>query len=235
MAKFKPLFPEESMRTRQFRKVIIRKTLQIARKHPNWTDEEISALVEAEAVSLCDLCVETSFSEKPELVVGQHFTDDVRDQRQDHVGRFFVHKIQNQFRADKLTNNLIPIFSQSVISLLGHDVHESYSNRLKELISHMTQEGVSYEGIVESEPAELIMREIMDVYIHEMNRTSSFEALLKNKLDAELARYQADHQDKHIDIVSAVNQIYGDFLEAIGVNNGSGKIVSADRGKFQGV
>lgn len=221
MAKFKPLFPKESMRTRQFRSVIIRKTLQVVRKHPDWSDEEIMALVEAEAVSLCDLCVESSFSENPESIVGQHFSSDVRDQRQDYVGRFFVHKMQKQLRADKLTNNLIPIFSQSVVSLLGHDAHEDYSKRLKELIAQMTKEGVTYDKIVESEPVKSIIREIMDVYKYELVKTSSFESLLKNKLDAELVKYQMDHQEKHIDIVEAVNRIYNDFLLAIGASNGN--------------
>ncbi len=211
------------MRTRQFRKVIIRKTLQIARQHPTWTDEEIAALVETEVAILCDLCVESSFSKTPVPGIEKFFLNDARDQRQDYVGRFFVHKMEKKLRSNKLTNNLIPVFSYSVASLLGHDAHEDYSKRLKELIGHMTQKGMRFEEIIESESAKKIIQEIVDVYKYELIKTASFETLLKNKLDAELAKYQMDNQGEHVDIIATVNSIYNDFLAAIGISTPGGK------------
>lgn len=211
------------MRTRQFRKVIIRKTLQIARQHPGWSDEDIAALVEMEVPVLCDLCVESSFSKTPVLSLEKFFLNDGRDQRQDYVGRFFVHKMEKNLRSSKLTSNLIPIFSYSVASLLGHDAHEDYSKRLKELIDHLTKNGMRYEEIIESESAKKITQEIINVYKHELTKTASFETLLKNKLDAELARYQLDNQDDHIDIIETVKKIYNDFLVAMEVPSSRGK------------
>lgn len=219
MARFKTSFPQESMRTRQFRKAIIRKTLQIARQHPTWTDEEIATLVETEVPILCDLCVESSFSKAPVPSIEKFFLNSARDQRQDYVGRFFVHKMEKHLRSNKLTNNLIPVFSYSVASLLGHDAHEDYSKRLKALIDHMTQKGMHFEEIIESESAKNIIQEIVDVYKYELIKTASFETLLKNKLDAELAKYQMDNQGEHIDIIATVNSIYDDFLAAIGISS----------------
>jgi hypothetical protein len=219
MARFKPSFPQESMRTRQFRKVIIRKTLQIARQHPTWTDDEIAALVETEVSVLCDLCVESSVNKAPVQALEKFFLSDVRDQRQDYVGRFFVHKMEKNLRSNKLTNNLIPVFSYSVASLLGHDAHEDYSKRLKEMIDHMTQKGMRFDEVIESESAKMLIQEIIDVYKYELIKTASFETLLKNKLDAELAKYQMDNQDEHVDIIATVNKIYDDFLVAIGITS----------------
>ena len=217
MARIKPLFPQESIRTRQFRKVIIRKTLQIVRQHPTWADDDICALVEAEAISLCDMCVESSFNDGASPGMEHYFLADARDQRQDHVGRFFVYKMERQLRSDHITNNLIPIFSESVASLLGHDTYEEYSKRLKDLIDGMTDKGMTYPEIIKSEPAQRFIQEVVDAYKHELLKTSSFEDLLKNKLDAELARYQTDNLDKSIDIVEAVNSIYRNFLTTIGL------------------
>lgn len=219
MARIKPLFPQESIRTRQFRKVIIRKTLQIVRQHPTWADDDICALVEAEAISLCDMCVESSFNDGVSPGMEHFFVDDSRDQRQDHVGRFFAHKMEKRLRSDHITNNLIPIFSESVASLLGHDTYEDYSKRLKDLIVNMTGKGMTYPGIIESEPAQHFTKEVIDAYRRELLNTGSFEDLLKNKLDAALARYQTDNLDKNIDIVAAVNRIYNDFLTTFGLTS----------------
>jgi hypothetical protein len=223
MARFKPLFPQESMRTRQFRKVIIRKTLQIARQHPTWTDEEIAALVETEVPLLCDLCVESSFNKTPVPSLEKFFLNDDRDQRQDYVGRFFVHRMEKKLRSNNLTNNIITIFYSSVVSLQGHHAHEDYTKRQKELIDHMMLKGLRFDEIIESDSAKNITQEIIDVYRYELVKTASFETLLKNKLDAELARYQLDNQDEHIDIIETVNRIYDEFLETIGVPSSRNK------------
>lgn len=226
MAKHRPLFPEESLRTRQYRKIIVRKTLQIARENPGWTDEEIAALAEKEVAPLCDLCVESSFERDQASLVGKYFLGDCRDERQDHVGRFFLHRLVEPLRANHLTNCLIPVFAQSVASLLGQDAYENYSKRLGKLIARAMENGTTYNEAIESESAQILLQDIIDVYKHEMSKTASFEDLLKNKLDAELVKYLFERHIENVNIEEAINQIYDEFIRLM---NSSSPQKSLDR------
>lgn len=213
MADYRPLFPKETKRTRQFRRVIIRKTLQLVRKYPDLKDEQIMALAEKEAVQICDLCVESSMEEAPSSSVGQYFLNADESQRRDHVGRLFLHKLEGNLRQGSLKECLIPVFCQSVVNLLGQEVYDSFSDRIDKLISYMTKQGVVYNDMLDSKPARILMAEIIEQYKIEKNKTGSFADQLKNKIDTALVEYQREHPNEQFDIEQGVEDAYNDFIK----------------------
>ncbi|MBI4389790.1 MAG: hypothetical protein HY580_06375 [Nitrospinae bacterium] len=214
MAEYKPLFPTELDRTRHYRKVIIRKTIQIARANPDRTDEEIAELAEREVAPLCDLCVESSFDDAKPLVE-RYFLDEDKEERQDHVGRFFIHRMEKRLRANDITKYLIPVFAQSVASLLGQEKYEDYGDRLQRLLNKTIKEGMTYQEALESRHGQSLTQEILKSYKHEIANTPGFKDRLKNKMDAELVKLRSNFNGESLNIVETVNFAYEEFLRLI--------------------
>ena len=219
MADYKPLFAKESVRTRQFRRVIIRKTLKIIRENPDLTDQEIMILAEKEAVKVCDLCVESSFEEKPHEAVGQYFLKEGHSERRDHVGRLFLHPLDGHLRKGNLKECLIPVFCQSVVNLLGQDGYDAFSKRIDQMVKVATNHGIVFREMLDSPPAKALTQEIIDAYRKEMKRTGGFAAQLKNQIDTALVNYQRDNPTEEFDIEQGVESAYNDFIELMGLNN----------------
>ncbi|MBI5427355.1 MAG: hypothetical protein HZA02_03655 [Nitrospinae bacterium] len=215
MAEYKPLFPGELVRTRHYRKVIIRKTIQIARANPDRTDEEIAELAEREVAPLCDLCVESSFDDAKPHLVGRYFLDEDKEERQDHVGRFFIHRMEKQLRANDITKYLIPVFAQSVASLLGQEKYEDFGDRLQRLLNQTVKQGMIYQEALESRRGQGLIHEILKSYKREIANTPGFKDRLKNKMDAELVKLQSNFNGDSLNIVETVNLAYEEFLRLI--------------------
>ncbi len=212
MAEYKPLFQKESQRTRQYRRVIIRKTLQIIRKNPDLKDEEILALAEKEAVKICDLCVESSFEEDPKERIGQYFLQEHEGQRKDHVGRLFLHPLDGHLRKGPLKECLIPVFCRSVVNLLGQEVYDRFAKRVEQIIKVAQKQGIVYQDMLDSPPAQALMKEIIQAYKTEMERTGGFEAQLKNQIDTALVEYQRENPGEEFDIEQGVEEAYRDYI-----------------------
>lgn len=212
MADYKPLFLKESQRTRQYRKVIIRKTLQIIRNNPDLKDEEIIRLAEKEALKVCDLCVESSFEDEPRELIGQYFLNEHEGQRKDHVGRLFLHPLDGHLRRGALKECLIPVFCQSVVNLLGQEMYDAFSKRVEQMINVAQNHGIIYNEMLDSPPAQALMQEILTAYKKEMLNTGGFAAQLKNQIDGALVQYQRDNPGLEFDIEKGVEQAYADFI-----------------------
>ncbi len=217
MADYDPLFSEETTRTLDFRKIIIRKTIQISRRHPNLPMEDLVALVEQETVKACDLCVESSYDDSNPYLPGRYFVRDKREERHDHVGRFFLNQIQKKLRYGGLKPCLTPVFARSVGWLLGQDAYDKFSRRLVKLLEQGYDEGLTYEEVLDAGPAGEIMDEILIHYGREMSRSVGFEYRLKNYLDAALVKYYTGHKEEAIHIERTVQEAYDDFIRLMGL------------------
>ncbi|MCA9484948.1 MAG: hypothetical protein KC553_14550 [Nitrospina sp.] len=218
MPSYKPLFQKESVRTRQYRRVIIRKTLQIIRNNPDLKDEEILALAEQEAVKVCDLCVESSMEEDSRELVDQYFLVEQEAQRKDHVGRLFLHPLDGELRKGYLKQCLIPVFCQSLVNLLGQELYERFSDRASQMIEIAHKHGIVYKDMLESPPAKALIDEILQAYRKEIQRTSGFEAQLKNQIDTALVHYQREHPGEEFNIEDCIAGAYEDFTRLMGLD-----------------
>ncbi len=218
MEEYTPLFAEESQRTKQFRLVIIRKTLQLIKQHPNATEDEILAMSEKEALQICDLCVESSFEEGSRPLIEQYFMTEKEGQRRNHVGRFFLHKLEDQLKGPLYKQCLFPLLAESVKSLLGDEKTEVYTGRIKAFLQEMGHQGMSYNESMDTQPAYEIMEEIIGEYLKEMKKESVYQDQLKTQIDEALAQYQAKNPDKVVDIDKNVQLIFDKYMHALEVN-----------------
>ncbi len=216
MADYEPLFSEETARTLDFRKIIIRKTIQISRRNPHLSVEELVAMVERETVKACDLCVESSYDDSNPYLPGRYFVRDQREERQDHVGRFFLNQIQKKLRYGKLKPCLTAVFARSVGWLLGQDAYDKFSRRLVKLLEQSYDEGLTYEEALNTSPAGEIMDEILLHYGREFGRSVGFEYRLKNYLDAALVKYHTEHKEETVHVERTVKEAYDDFIRLMG-------------------
>ncbi len=218
MTDYKPLFQKESIRTHQYRRVIIRKTLQIIRNNPGLKEEEIIALAEDEAVKICDLCVESSMEENSRELVDQYFLMETEAQRQDHVGRLFLHPLDGELRRGYLKECLIPVFCESVLNLLGQETYDQFSQRTQQMIQIAKKHGIIYGDMLNSPPAKALIQEIIQAYKDEIKASGGFEAQLKNQIDAALVVYQNEHPNEEFNIEKNIEGAYQDFTRLMGLD-----------------
>ncbi len=219
MAEYKPLFQKESQRTRQYRRVIIRKTLQIVRSNPTLRDDEIIALAEEEAIKVCDLCVESSFEEDSRGLVQQYFLTEKEGQRKDYVGRLFLHPLDDELRKGYFKECLIPVFCNSVVNLLGQEEYDQFSERIEQVIAVSQKHGIVYQDMLDSPPAKAILQDILQAYKKEMGRTQGFSVQLKNRIDTALVQYQKENPKEEVNIEEEVEGAYADFIRLMGLDN----------------
>lgn len=219
MPEYTPLFAEESQRTKQFRRVIVRKTIQLIRQFPNASDEEIQIKAEQEAVQICDLCVESSFEEGSRPLIEQYFINEKEGQRRNHVGRFFLHKLEDQLKGPLFKECLFPLLADSVNSLLGEEKYDAYTGRIKAFLKEMGQQGMSYNEAMDSQPAYEIMEEIIGEYLKEMKSLPKLQDQLKNQIDEALAKYQSKNPSKVVNIDKNVQLIFDKFLQSLEINS----------------
>lgn len=219
MEEYTPLFIEESQRTKQFRRVIVRKTIQLMRQYPKASDEEIQRMAEKEAVQICDLCVESSFEEGSRPLIEQYFLTEKEGQRRNHVGRFFLHKLEDQLKGPLFKECLFPLLADSVKSLLGEEKYDIYTGRIKAFLQEMGQQGMSYNESMDSQPAYEIMEEIIGEYLKEMKSFPKFQEQLKGQIDDALGKYQSKNPEKVVNIDKNVQLIFDKFMHSLEINS----------------
>jgi len=202
MAEYTPLFIEESQRTKQFRRVIVRKTIQLLRKHPKATDEEI----------------QSSFEEGSRPLIEQYFITEKEGQRRNHVGRFFLHKLEDQLKGPLYKECLFPLMADSVQSLLGEEKFDIYTGRIKAFLQEMGHQGMSYNEAMDTQPAYEIMEEIIKEYLKEMKSFPKYQEQLKSQIDDALAKYQSKNPQKVVDIDKNVQLIFDKFIHSLEIN-----------------
>ncbi len=218
MNDFNPLFPEDSKRTEQFRRVIIRKTLQLIRENPKMEDDQIIDLAEQEAARICDLCIESSFEDDPSTRITQYFMDERVGQRRNHVGRFFVHALEGYLNEPVIKRAIYRVLAVSTEDLLGKKIFTSYTQKITKLLEAGSKEGLSYNKVMDQKSSKEITREIIQLYWNKMQTTPSFEKQLKNQIDDALVKYQTQKPEEAFDIEVFVEEVYDYFVTALEKN-----------------
>ena len=219
MSDFEPLFPKDVERTRQFRQTIIRKTMQLMKEHPDMADGDLLELVERECVQICDLCVQSAASEDGSGdLVKKYFLNEKELQRKDHVGRFFVQKLEAHLQDEISRKNLYPAFAQSVKDLLGIDAYDQFNDRIKKLLEECLELETSYDGMLETTEAYNLMKEIARTYRKEIKKSDHGPLLLKNNIEAALIKYQYKHPKDAFNMDALVERAFDDFMRALELN-----------------
>ena len=219
MDDFEPLFPKDMVRTSQFRRMIIRKTMQLLREYPDLGEVDLLELAEKECAQICDLCVQSA-SDVPgsENLVKKYFLNEKEMQRRDHVGRFFVQKLEPNLQNEISRKNLYPAFAQSVKDLLGADSYDLFNGRITALLGEYTDLGTNYDGMLETVEAFALMKEIARVYRKELKKSPHGTLLLKNNIEEALIKYQYKNPEDSFDLDSLVERAFDDFMRALELN-----------------
>ena len=139
-----------------------------------------------------------------------------RDQRKEHVGRFFLQNlIWKDIRKLDLPECLLPVFAKSVHNTIGEQNYEQISGKINRLLEFGEKKGFDYDKILDSKPGKTIAKEILTLYKNEMGSVN-FEKLLKNSLDETLVKNISNiESDSELDIEETVNIAYKEFKKLV--------------------
>jgi hypothetical protein len=134
-----------------------------------------------------------------------------RNQRKEHVGRFFLQLIDKNLRKPEIPDCLLPVFANSVQSTIGVEQYEKMSDKISRLLEFGEKKGFDYDQILDSKPGKSIAGEILTLYKNEMG-AGSFEKLLKNSLDETLVKNIPNIENgADLNIEDTVNLAYKEF------------------------
>ena len=139
-----------------------------------------------------------------------------RDQRKEHVGRFFLQNlIWKDIRKLDLPGCLLPVFAKSVHNTIGEENYEQMSGKINRLLEFGEKKGFDYDKILDSKPGKTIAKEILTLYKNEMGSTN-FEKQLKNSLDETLVRNISNiESDSELDIEETVSKAYNEIKKLV--------------------
>ena len=139
-----------------------------------------------------------------------------RDQRKEHVGRFFLQNlIWKDIRKLDLPDCLLPVFAKSVHNTIGEENYEQISGKINRLLEFGEKKGFDYDKILDSKPGKTVTKEILILYKNEMG-SANFEKLLKNSLDETLVKNISNiESDSELDIEETVNIAYKEFKKLV--------------------
>jgi len=139
-----------------------------------------------------------------------------RDQRKEHVGRFFLQNlIWKDIRKLDLPECLLPVFAKSVHNTIGEQNYEQISGKINRLLEFGEKKGFDYDKILDSKPGKTIAKEILTLYKNEMG-SANFEKLLKNSLDETLVKNISNiESDSELDIEETVSIAYNEFKKLV--------------------
>ncbi len=134
-----------------------------------------------------------------------------RNQRKEHVGRFFLRLVEKNIKKPELPHCLLPVFANSVQSTIGVEHYEQMSDKISRLLEFGEKKGYDYDQILDSKPGRSIAGEILTLYKNEMG-AGSFEKLLKNSLDETLVKNISNIENgQELNIEDTVNLAYSEF------------------------
>ena len=211
----------------QLRKAIIQKVIQIYQDSPTLSDDEIVALAEAKTKSLFDQMqqggppTEVSVPTTSQLpLAATRVKKKSREDRTDHVSRFFLTIAEKQLREEGVHNCLIPVFAKSIQGLIEEESYVKFSQKINQLLSFATQKGFDYDQALQSKPGKQISADLMTLYRSEMLANPRFGEQLRNKLDQALVqnikKLSAKNPDVPLDIEGTISKSFKSFIKAIG-------------------
>ena len=133
-----------------------------------------------------------------------------RNQRKEHVGRFFVNLMEKNIRQPGIPDCLIPVFANSVQATISEEAYTQISSKIDRLLEFAEKKGFDYDQILTSKPGKTIAAEILSVYNTETS--SSSEKQLKNNLDETLVKnIESIENGQELNIEDTVNLAFNEF------------------------
>ncbi|MZG30729.1 MAG: hypothetical protein F3741_07985 [Nitrospinae bacterium] len=134
-----------------------------------------------------------------------------RNQRKEHVGRFFIRLMEKNIRQPGIPDCLIPVFANSVHTTIGDEAYEQISKKVDRLLEFGESKGFDYDKILDSKPGKTIATEILKLYRAETD-SGGFEKQLKNNLDETLVKNIASIENgQELNIEETVNLAFNEF------------------------
>ncbi|MBI4389791.1 MAG: hypothetical protein HY580_06380 [Nitrospinae bacterium] len=207
---------EDIVRASNLRKTIIRKILQIFRAYPDLKDEGLVLRAESDTRNLFEQLQKMPPSPEQAPPIKPRSKRRGREDRKEHVGRFFLTLIEKPLRQEGVPEALIPVFAKSVQSLLGDESYEKHTQKIARLLQFATEKGYNYEQVLLSKPGKEIMQSLTDQYRLEFSGSPGFSDQLNNRLDEALVQsHKADDSEEALDIEQTVKKAYDTFTKLL--------------------
>lgn len=141
-----------------------------------------------------------------------------RNQRKEHVGRFFINLMEKNIKQPGIPDCLIAVFAKSVQTTIGEEAFVEVSSKIDRLLDFGEKKGFDYDQILDSKPGKTIAKEILSLYNSEAT-SSSFEKQLKNNLDETLVKNISSIADgQELNIEDTINLAYNQFKKYLKSN-----------------
>ena len=199
------------------RQDIIFKILKVVKDNSDLSSDELFKQVEAETMSMFNELIKPNEENAPKdkdegskVRTKRRMKRKDRNQRKDHVGRFFVHLMEKNIKQPGIPDCLIPVFAKSVQTTIGEELYAQISSKINRLLEFAEKKGFDYDQILASKPGKTIAAEILSVYNTETS--SSSEKQLKNNLDETLVKnLESIENGQELNIEDTVNLAFNEF------------------------
>ncbi len=198
------------------RQDIIFEILKIAKDNSDLSSDNLFNQIESETLSMFNQLInsnaENAPSEKDDKSrIKRRMKRKDRNQRKEHVGRFFVRMLEKNIRQPGVPDCLIPVFAKSVQSTIGEDAYEQVAKKIDRLLEFGEKKGYDYDQILNSKPGKTIATEILSLYRAESS-SPSFAKQLKNNLDETLVKnIKSIENGPELNIEDTVNLAFNEF------------------------
>ena len=199
------------------RQDIIFKILKVVKDNSDLSSDELFKQVEAETMSMFNELIKPNEENAPKdkdedskVRTKRRMKRKDRNQRKDHVGRFFVHLMEKNIKQPGIPDCLIPVFAKSVQTTIDEELYAQISSKINRLLEFAEKKGFDYDQILASKPGKTIAAEILSLYNAEMS--SSSEKQLKNNLDETLVKnIESIKNGQELNIEDTVNLAFNEF------------------------
>ena len=197
------------------RQDIIFKILKMAKDNSDLNSDTLFNQVEAETLSMFNELTTPTEENAPKdkddkARTKRRMKRKDRNQRKEHVGRFFIHLMEKNIKQPGIPDCLIPVFANSVQTTIGEEAYAQISGKIDRLLEFAEKKGFDYDQILTSKPGKTIAAEILSVYNTEMS--SSSEKQLKNNLDETLVKnIESIANGQEINIEDTINLAFNEF------------------------
>ena len=175
------------------RQDIIFKILKMAKDNSDLSSDELYNQAESATLSMFNQLVQSQAEKAPtekdnKARTKRRMKRKDRNQRKEHVGRFFIHLMEKNIKQPGIPDCLIAVFANSVQTTIGEEAYKQVSGKIDRLLEFGDKKGFDYDQVLDSKPGKTIAAEILALYNAE-SASSSFEKLLRNNLDETLVKY----------------------------------------------
>ncbi len=198
------------------RQDLIFKILKLAKDNSDLSSDELFKQVESATLPMFNQLVQSGSENAPKdrddkARTKRRMKRKDRNQRKEHVGRFFIHLMEKNIKQPGIPDCLIPVFAKSVQTTIGEEAYNQISSKIDRLLEFGEKKGFDYDQILASKPGKTIATEILTLYNAEAN-SSSFAKQLKNNLDETLVKNISSIKNgEELNIEDTVNLAFNEF------------------------